>query len=128
MKYRLITALFAFFMVLTSCYSNNYSESKNCIQVKMVQSLCGQAILQVVYPESTQLELQSWIDGDGVTYDNVFSTVMPCDVGQSTGEVGSQFYIEIIEAPEIGECIRCLAILANAPELSYSIKMVDSCD
>lgn len=128
MKKKYTIVLILFLCPIWACSSDNTALRQNCLQVKVVESLCGQAVLQVVNPNSFELELQSWTDGGGVMYENVFSTVIPCNADQSAFENGSQLYVEIIEAPLTGDCIRCLALLANAPEITYPIKVVEKCD
>lgn len=128
MKKTYAIALILFLYPVWACSSDNTAFGKNCLKVKVIESLCGQAVLQVINPNLVELELQSWTSGEGVLFENVFSTVIPCNAEQPVFQNGSEFYIEIIETPVTGDCVRCLALLANAPEINYHIKVVEKCD
>jgi hypothetical protein len=128
MKKTWIIVLILFLVAFSACETGQESENNSCLEVELIEELCGNAVLRVINPKSTKLKLQDWTDGNGIAHTNVFSTMFPCNVDQSTIVKGKQFYIEIVEEPEVGECMRCMAILANAPEITYHIKIVETCN
>lgn len=104
--------LFIFSIALiTSCDSDSID---GCIQVKMIDQLCGTAIYQVTGGDVPNGVANSWTNNNGVTYKNVFTTtVSPCDSGV---QIGDTFFVNIVNEPMESDCIQCLALLADAPE------------
>jgi len=127
MKNRELVGLVLFLIGFSAC-DNSSSEEKSCFQVRVIEEICSNAVLQVVDPASTKIELQSWRDWKGNTYKNVFTTTLPCNVDQSLSQKGAEFFIEIIQEAALGECIQCMAILTNTPETFYNIRLSATCD
>ncbi|MBO3697473.1 hypothetical protein [Roseivirga sp. E12] len=98
----------------------------NCIEVRVVAEVCGNAVLQVV-GNDTGLSLETWTDHDGVVYENTFGTFLdPCQ--QNYPEDTSQpFFVTIADSRENTNCIVCLALLANMPDQNYNVKVVVGC-
>lgn len=97
--------------LITSCDNDSVD---GCIQVKMINQLCGTAIYQVTGGEVPSGVANSWTNNSGVTYKNVFTTtVSPCDSGV---QVGDTFFVNIVDEPVESDCIQCMALLADTPD------------
>lgn len=114
-----------------ACEDKNCEPNTNCVRVKLVKELCGQAILQIL-DESYFSWGQSWEDGDGVQYENVFTTLLPCELsdnfgdGSGTIEPGDEFTIRFTGNQHDDECARCKALL-DGPEKFLPIEVTDNC-
>ncbi len=98
----------------------------NCIEVKLMTEICGNAVLQVV-DDSFNKELGSWTDTDGKEHRNVFSTfLIPCD-DNYPDKVGDTFFIALTDSLDTGSCGVCLALPANMPEERYNVRIVEPC-
>ena len=105
---------------------DNDSGADNCIEIRVLSSVCGTSIVQVV-SGSFPGDLVTWTDSDDNQYNNVFGTFIdPClfDLGEGDN---SRLFIEVIDEPVGSSCIMCLALPANMPENFYHIKQVEDC-
>ncbi|NVJ47735.1 MAG: hypothetical protein HWE07_11430 [Cytophagia bacterium] len=109
--------------VISSCDDNSFD---GCVQVKMINQLCGTAIYQIVGGDVPDGVANSWTDNNGVTYENVFTTtISPCDVRPENGDI---FYVKIVEEQQPSNCAQCLALLADAPEQRLFTVISDDCN
>jgi len=113
MKYHLITLLA---LVILSCENNH---SGKCVNVKVVKELCGQAVLQILDPEYFD-HGQTWVDGQGVQYENVFLTILPCSYTDSgTPDIKKELYIQFTDSSTDNTCARCYALLDGPEKFSF---------
>lgn len=101
----------------------------DCIEVRLVEDVCGNAILQVVNGDSN-LSLGTWVDqnDNGRIYENVFGTFLnPC-ANNFPEDRESPFFVTLADSTEKTDCIVCLALLSNMPEQFYHIRIVDPCE
>lgn len=98
----------------------------NCIQVKLVEELCGQAILQVMDPAYYGLAEDNWENSNGDVLTHVFSTNLAC---QQIPTDGSVFYLKLeSEMPQtLASCIVCKALLAHTPSTFHYVSIQTNC-
>lgn len=121
---RLIFALLSI-SILTISACDNALDS-NCIAVRIIEDVCGNAILQAVYNES-DLNLNSWTDDGGQVYENVFGTFLdPCadNYPENREDI---FFVTLADSQEQTSCVICLALPANMPEQFYHVRIVEPC-
>jgi hypothetical protein len=110
-----------------SCEEDTTPQSE-CIQVRLVDEICGNAILQIVDPDFNSLGQATWQDSNGQSWSNVFSTTLTCVIDQvPTG--GTSFFINIeAELPQgYQDCVTCLANFSNAPEVFHYVRIQTNC-
>lgn len=90
-------------------------------QVKVVATLCGYAILEIVDVQYFEYGM-NWVDGGGRSYEHVFGTEFPCFTEAKAGEI---ITIQILEKPEVNDsgCARCDAYL-ETPDKKYFVKVI----
>ena len=100
--------------------------SNNCIQVKLVEELCGQAILQVMDPAYYGIAEDSWQNSNGDVLTHVFSTNLAC---QQIPTDGSVFYVKLeSQMPQtLASCIVCKALLAHTPSTFHYVSIQTNC-
>ena len=100
--------------------------SNNCIQVKLVEELCGQAILQVMDPAYYGIAEDSWQNSNGDMLNHVFSTNLAC---QQIPTDGSVFYVKLeSQMPQtLASCIVCKALLAHTPSTFHYVSIQTNC-
>jgi len=120
---------FALLSVVVISFSSCENESEvvpNCIEVRVVANVCGNAVLQVVNGYQA-LNLETWTDSEGNVYQNTFGTFMnPC-ADNYPNDPESSFFVTFADEKELGDCIVCLAMLANMPQTYIDIRFVDPC-
>lgn len=105
---------------------------ENCVRVKLHKEFCGQAILEILDPMNFN-KGQNWADGNGIEYQNVFSTILPCTrPDQLTDDSGAlkpgiEFYIQFADSQDDNRCAVCLALLVGPEKFSH-IKIVNNCE
>lgn len=94
---------------------------ENAFQVKVVATLCGYAILEIVDAQYFEYGM-SWVDGGGRSYQHVFGTEFPCFTEAKAGEI---ITIQILDKPEVNDsgCARCEAYL-ETPDKKYFVKVI----
>lgn len=121
-------AIFLLIAALTGCDSSAIKNDgddltllpdENSFQVKVVATLCGYAILEIVDPQYYEYGI-NWVDGSGKLYEHVFGTVFPCFTEAKSGET---ITIQLIEEQEPGDCARCEAYL-ETPDKKYFVKVI----
>ena len=99
---------------------------EGCVQVKLINQICGNAILQVVGGDVPEGIANTWTSNDGVTYQNVFTTFLnSCEFFPSNGDT---FLVKIIDEMEPSHCAVCLAMLADAPDQFLYTKITNECE
>lgn len=112
---------------LWSCDEENLPLDRACIEARVITEICGQAVIQVISPDIDGLGEDNWTDGQGNTYDNVFSTQFSCEDMDNIPEDGSTFYLEVVEELAPQNCLVCLAIPAHMPETRLNIRVANNC-
>ena len=119
-------------LVAFACDQKIECKQQSCVKVKLVKELCGQAILKILDPAYYD-KGQSWTDGDGVNHENVFLTLLPCNISDNFGdgsgaiEDGQEFYIQFADSMEGDTCARCKALL-HGPEKFNHITIPATCE
>lgn len=123
-------------LLLTACEKNDPKKTDGCIQVKLLDAVCNSAVLQILDPDYYHLGVNGY-QKNGVTYDHVFSTVLPCKLPDSSfngrpsqGVADKPFYVNIIDQPEPSDpnCVSCAAVVNNAPNKSLYISFSQACN
>ena len=110
-----------------SCEKENLPLDESCIQVKVIDDVCGHAIMQIISPEFVSLGEDNWTDYDGNIYDGVFSTFLDCEDLEKMVGKGDVFYVRLADEPRSQNCVVCLAIPAKMPETFYNIQIAEDC-
>lgn len=114
-------------IALWSCQTEELVNT-NCIELKLVDEICGNAIVQIMDAQYYNLGETSFNRGDGSTLENVFSTSLTC-IGSDIPAVGSRFFVELVKhtnQPSL-ECTQCLAILYPMPGKFHAVKLAKNC-
>lgn len=101
------------------------------VRVSIVASICGDAICRIEDKDYAYLGQQGF-RFQGMTYDGVFTTVLPCptlpgSAAISTAGSGDIFTVTISKQPFDGDCdfARCMATFSEAPpSVFYHIRPV----
>lgn len=122
-KFLIIIITFLFW----SCQEEEIGNS-NCVPVKLVDEICGNAIMEVLAAEYYGLTDATFQRTDGTILKNVFGTSIACLEGTKP-EIGSTFYIEVVASESIvaAECVQCLAIFDTMPAKFHFIKLAKNC-
>lgn len=130
MKYwGLILSFITFISV--SCSDEAAVAEKDCVPVKLIVEVCGQAVFQF-QNEADQKNGESY-EWDGVTYPGCFYSEINCTTAEifRTQKIqkGSTFNLKIVDkAPEEPtNCAVCLALLGRRPQQSYFFIVNESC-
>jgi hypothetical protein len=117
--------IFLFVAVLIGCEDEDTPNAGGCVQVKLVKTLCGQAILEILDPDYFH-KGQSWVDGSGEEYRNVFSTLFPCDFNETLNP-GDEFIIRFTDKAAEENCARCKALLPGPEKFSFITHCLPTC-
>jgi len=117
--------IFLFVAILAGCSDENKPIIEECVQVKLVKMLCGQAILEILDPAYFH-KGQSWVDGSGEEYDNVFLTLFPCDFSQTLNP-GDEFVIQFTDRTAGGNCAHCEALLPGPEKFNPVMACLPTC-
>ncbi|MCO6360759.1 DUF659 domain-containing protein [Roseivirga pacifica] len=122
---RIIGCALVALLALNSCDKTDIS---NCAEVKIVEQICGQYVLQVVSGNLDGKLTDGWKSAyDEKVYDNVFFTYMPCE-SNLPDDPSETFFVKAVEERTTGDCIVCRAMLANAPETTIAVEVVSFCE
>lgn len=114
-------------LCLWSCDEDNLPLDERCIEVRVVTEICGQAVMQIMSPEHSNIGEDNWTDSQGNTYHNVFSTLIHCEDLDKVPEDGSTFFVTLLGEPMPRSCVDCLAIPASMPDLRLNMSVADHC-
>jgi hypothetical protein len=121
--------LFLFLMIGLSVWSCEEEDlpANNCIQVKLIMEVCGNAILQVVDPAYYDIAEDSWQKSNGDVLTHVFSTNLACQPTPYPTD-GSIFFIKLeSQMPQTFCLINCQALLAESPETFHWVSIQTDC-
>ncbi len=125
MKRFFLAALSLVVISFSSC-ENESGIVPECVEVRVVAEICGNAVLQVVDGYQA-LNLETWTDSEGNVHQNTFSTFMnPC-AENYPDDLSSTFFVTFADNKDISDCIVCLALLADMPETYFDIRFVEPC-
>jgi hypothetical protein len=124
MKYILLLSLTVF---IWSC-QNEEPISTTCVEIKLIDEICGNAIVEVLDTKYFDLAEPTFVRTDGTILKNVFSTSLAC-IKDNKPAIGSTFYVEIAPSSSIAnsECIQCLAIFDSMPAKFHHVKLAENC-
>jgi hypothetical protein len=118
--------LFILAFSVWSCQEEETSIN-TCLKVKLVEEVCGNAIVQVVDEQYFDLADTKFDRQDGTFLEHVFGTSTACIEGEPL-TVGTTYNVEIVSEPAAPQnCTVCLAILDPMPKRFHYIKLVPSC-
>jgi len=112
---------------LLSFVSCDNEDAIDCIEVKFVTEVCGNAILQVV-DNRAGLALSTWTNYNDEVFENVFGTFLDPCMENYPNDLDDTFFISLVDVKEQSNCIVCLALPASMPEQFYNVSIVESCD
>lgn len=114
------------FVLLVALFSCENGVDRDCIEVELIEMVCGNAVLQVVGGQVPEGVAESWTDQKGNTYQNVFSSFLNvCD--PQVPQKGERFYVNLIDEIPQDNCPVCLAMLAGAPEEYLLVEVAADC-
>ncbi len=64
---------------LWSCSETNYPVYPDCIEARVIDNVCGQAVIEILSSPYHHLGEDNFLASDGNTYNNVFSTTLDCE-------------------------------------------------
>lgn len=136
MKHRAFIVIVSLLVGMWACETEDISqESKQdtCVKVKIVASICGNAVLQIQDPAYYSYGEKGWASG-GQVLDHVFYTEFSCQDERTLSQLGSSslvgtvLNVKFVEKPTAGECIRCMATVANAPNTRRYVQISTDCN
>ncbi len=132
MKLRSIILLLLLSLSLWSCDKSSDELKDECIEVEILNEICGNAVVQILDKDFYQYG-ENGYKLDEVTYDHVFSTTFSCaDMSKlyatSSSLKGLRVKVKATEKHEDDPyCTRCAATIANAPQKFVLLKVVNDC-
>lgn len=133
MKKIIVSALTCVTLILTGCEKTEEELLQQCFKVKILDEVCGTAVMQI----QDEAYYKYGVNGyqlDGVTYDHVFSTELSCaDLSKfqtlAPSLRGLVVNIKILKQKEYDPaCVRCAAIVPNAPAKWIPVKFSEKCN
>lgn len=135
MKKIFLPALTCLALILTGCEKTEEEEEElqECFKVKILDEVCGTAVVQI----QDEAYFKYGVNGyqpDGVTYDHVFSTELSCaDLSRfktfAASLRGLVVDVKMLKQMEYDPaCVRCDAIVPNAPVKWIPIKFSANCN
>jgi hypothetical protein len=107
-------------VLLAGCQSEETSESANCIRVKYLRGICGQAVLQL--QEERHYSLGETVGNEH----HVFLGTLECGTNEPLLE-NKTIYIEVEPDDFNTNCAVCLAAIDYAGNLRYKVRVVNPC-
>ena len=120
------------FIFMVACEeAATIDEPVDCIEVKLIYELCNQAVIQLVSPNTSQLELGTF-EVDGITYENVFKTFFHCEQLDQALTDSASFRIRPINEDDWDalfsqECIYCEPHIAGHLPFTY-VEILENCN
>ncbi len=122
MKNTCFIALFILGLSSYSCKKSTSDLSDDCVRVKLIGFLCGQANFQILDSKYDSFGEDGWKDGNGHILDHVFYSQLSCQDQQflgvfnaqdvnGNGVIGKEVYLKIANTYEAGNCTTCKALL-----------------
>ena len=114
-------AIFLFLIrLITGCDSDTTPLPDNCIAVKYVRGLCGNAVLQI--QDLRYFSVGENVDGDT----HVFLATLECftDLEAAKDKV---FYVELNPSDFNSDCAVCLAMINYTGKKHYAVRVHEAC-
>jgi hypothetical protein len=115
---------------MTSCQKET-DLSGECIRVKVISSICGEIILQILDSSQYDKGENGWANGkSGPVIDHAFFARLGCtDMAElaGTNPIDNILYVKIIKEQTDQNCAVCLASHAYRPVLTHHIDIVKEC-
>lgn len=112
---------------LWSCSETNYPVYPDCIEARVIDNVCGQAVIEILSSPYHHLGEDNFLASDGNTYNNVFSTTLDCEEIELIPQRGGTFYFKLTEDQGPQNCISCLALPSRMPEVWLEMEIVEDC-
>jgi hypothetical protein len=107
-------------VILTGCQSEETPKSANCIRVKYLRGICGQAVLQL--QEERHYSLGETVGNER----HVFLGTLECGTNEQSLE-NKIIYIEIEPEDFNTNCAVCLAAIDYAGNVQHPVRVVGPC-
>ena len=116
MKHRAFIVIVSLLVGMWACETEDISQEAKqdtCVKVKIVA--------------------KGWASG-GQVFDHVFYTEFSCQDERTLSQLGSSslvgtmLNVKFVEKPNTGECIRCLAMIANPPATRRNVQISTDCN
>lgn len=120
-----MTKLFAsltifLFLGFDRCSEEENATTGKCIEVSIVASICGNAVLKIEDPGYYHLG-ETWND-----HQNVFYTFFGCSVKEAE-LAGKKFFVTLEKEQTDIDCARCLAALDYNGQKKYFVRVHEVC-
>lgn len=128
----ILAALVGFTVLFSGCEKTEEELFNQCFKVKILNEVCGTAVVQILDADYYQYGVNGY-QLDGVTYDHVFSTELSCaDLTKfqtfAASLRGLVVDVKMLKQMEYDPtCIRCAAVVPNAPAKWIPLKFSENC-
>jgi hypothetical protein len=132
MKLRSVTLLLLLASALLSCDKSSDELKDQCFEVKILNEICGNAVVQILDQE-LYTHGENGYKFDDSNYDHVISTRFSCaDMSKlyasSSSLKGLRIKVKVTDRHEDDAyCTRCAATIANAPQKFVLLKVTNDC-
>lgn len=132
MKLRSVTLLLLLASALLSCDKSSDELKDQCFEVKILNEICGNAVVQILDQE-LYTHGENGYKLDDSNYDHVISTRFSCaDMSKlyasSSSLKGLRIKVKVTDRHEDDAyCTRCAATIANAPQKFVLLKVTNDC-
>ncbi|MFZ6025739.1 MAG: hypothetical protein ACOYVG_14920 [Bacteroidota bacterium] len=133
MKRIILSTLTCLALVFSGCEKTEEELLQQCFKVKILDEVCGTAVVQIQNEEYFKYGVNGYQLED-VTYDHVFSTELSCtDLTKfktlAASLRGLVVNVKMLKQMEYDPaCVRCAAIVPNAPAKWIPIKFSEQCN
>jgi hypothetical protein len=133
MKRIILSTFTCLALVFSSCEKTEEELLNHCFKVKILDEVCGTAVVQIQDEEYYKYGVDGY-QLEGVTYNHVFSTELSCaDLTKfktlAASLRGLVVDVKMLKQAEYDPaCIRCAAIVPNAPAKWVPIKFSENCN
>ena len=118
-------------LFFSACEKNNTDLASKCFNIKILDELCGTAVVQILDSAYFEYGVNGYVL-NGVTYDHVFTTSFSCqELGKyqtfAAGYHGLALKVQLTTSPTPSNCVRCAAVVPNAPNRYQHVKVAENC-
>ena len=106
--------------LIAGCSSDINQLPNNCIPVKYVRGICGQAVLKIQDPQYYSVGENT--DGDS----HVFLATLECHTNMEAVK-DKLFYVELNPTGFNSNCAVCLAVVDYTGTKHYSVRVYEAC-
>ncbi len=133
MKRYVLASLLISGLLFSSCEKTDEQLPEKCVQVKILDELCGTAVMQILDEEYFKFGVDGY-QKEGITYDHVFSTELSCaDLSKfqtlAASLKGLVVNVKMLKQMQYDPaCVRCAGVVPNAPAKWIPVTFSGSCD